>query len=621
MKKVLKFLFGGLLVLALVAVAGFYSMRLWWSDHDQAPESATGRREIAASHTKKYMVVAAHPLATEAGERILAQGGNAADAAVAVQAMLTLVEPQSSGIGGGAFMLHYNAEKGEFDAYDGRETAPKAASSELFIQENGEKYQFFEALVGGRSVGTPGVLRMLEEAHRWHGKLPWKVLFEPAIEVARKGFKVTPRLHLLLRRDPAFRAMAIARSHFYQEDGRAKPIGEVLKNPQLADTLEIIANKGADGFYTGEVAEDIVKTVKQAQQPSKLHLAVNYNLLQSGAPYGIGWEADTPNPGLLSLEDLKNYQSKLRKPVCIDFHQHEACGFPPPTSGGITSLQILGILSHFDLAKYEPNSVEAAHLFAEASKIAFADRNKYIADPDFVRVPTRELLSPEYLKSRAALISLDKASGRAKPGNMGEMAFNYVEDTSPSLPSTSHFVIVDTSSNTVSMTTSVENVFGSRTMVRGFVLNNQLTDFSFQPERNGKPIANAVAPLKRPRSSMCPLLIFDKATKKPVLAIGSPGGSRIIDYTVRAALGVLVWKLPVQEAVELPHVINRNGPTELEAGAWPKGQLEKVKKGLTALGHQVKVKDLNSGLHAIHLQADGFHGGVDPRREGLAKGQ
>ena len=593
---------------------------LWSDTGGRAPESATGIRKVAPAKTSAHMVVAAHPVAADAGHEILSAGGSALDAAVAVQAALTLVEPQSSGIGGGAFLLHWTAATGELRAYDGRETAPAAATPALFQHRDGRPMNFVQAVVGGRSVGVPGVLRALELAHRAHGRLPWKALFGPATRAAREGFEVTPRLHLLLTWDALLRTQPGARAYFYQGGQSAVPVGHRLQNPALADTFDRIAREGADALYTGPIAEDIVKRVRRAKRPSTAEAAFNYAAVWVGLTGGLGFEADEPNGGLLTTEDLAGYQAKIRTPVCVPYKAYRVCGFPPPTSGGITTLQILGILSHFDLGQYDPRSWQAAHLLAEASRRAFADRARYIADPAFVDVPTEHLLSAAYLKERAMSIDLENRKSTVEPGQFARSAAQYGTGRSLELPSTSHFVVVDAQRNIVSMTTSVENVFGARLMVRGFILNNQLTDFSFRATRDGKPIANAVAPHKRPRSSMSPLIVFDRAADQPVLAVGSPGGSRIIPYVAQATLGVLEWGLSPQAAVELPHVVNRGGPTELENQGW-NGTRDAVTRALEARGHTVRITEQNSGLHAVHITAEGLGAGIDPRREGAARGR
>lgn len=623
MKKALKVLLGLTLILGALLSVTYFSLKAMWADTaDRAPEAATGIRDVQMVQTSTTMVVAAHPLAAKAGHLILQRGGSAMDAAVAVQAALTVVEPQSSGIGGGAFLLYWDASEKKLYAYDGRETAPDKATPELFMNEDGTPFNFVEAVVGGRSVGVPGVLRTLSLAHDKHGTKGWNELFTSAIGLADNGFEITPRLYKLLHKDALFRAMPGARAHFYDQDGAAKTVGTRLRNPALAHVLSEVAND-VDAFYTGPIAEDIVEAVASAKRPSTLHATLNTALLEMGAPSGTGWTASEDNAGLLSLEDLKNYTPEVREPVCVPFQGYRVCGFPPPTSGGITTLQIIAMMDRHDLKSITPRSPEFAHLFAEASRLAFADRGQFIADPKFVDVPVEGLLAPEYLDARAALFSRTARAKQARPGSpegSTKTALRFSPDESPELPCTSHFVIKDANGNVVSMTTSVENVFGSRLVVHGFVLNNQLTDFSFVPERDGKPIANAVAAHKRPRSSMSPLIVFDK-DGEVALAIGSPGGSRIIDFTAQATIGILAYGLTPQTAVELPHVINRGGVTELENTGWKEGELEAAKAYLQSLGHEVRVAEENSGLHALQIHEGAVRSGVDPRREGAAYGR
>ncbi len=540
----------------------------------------------SAARSQKRMVAAANSHAARAGLEILRKGGSAADAAVAVQLVLNVVEPQSSGIGGSAFMLHYQADGDRVEAYDGRETAPAAATESLFLRPDASPMKFFEAVVGGRSVGAPGVLRLLETAHRRHGRLPWRQLFQPAIQLAREGFALSPRLHMLLARDKFLARQAAAGGFFYDAQGQAWPVGHRLKNPALAETLEAIAEGGAEAFYQGAIARDMVAAV-----------------------------AGAANPGGLTLADLSGYRAIVRQPVCAPYRKFRVCGMPPPTSGGITTLQILGILRSFDLAELAPGSLQAVHLISEASRLAYADRARYLADADFVAVPTAGLLRPDYLAGRAALIdpgsSLGQATAGEPPGRQGR---NFAPAPSPSQPSTSHFSIVDERGNAVAMTSSIENAFGSRLLVRGFLLNNQLTDFSFRPQRDGRPVANRVEPSKRPRSSMSPTLVFEG--RRLVLALGSPGGSRIIGYVAKTLIAVLDWGLDVQTAVSLPHHVNRNGGTDLEQST----ALVGLVAGLEKLGHKVRLRGLNSGLHAISLSPNGLAGAADPRREGLVAG-
>jgi gamma-glutamyltranspeptidase/glutathione hydrolase len=545
-----------------------------------------------------FMVSAAHPVAARIGRDVLAEGGSAVDAAVAVQAALTLVEPQSSGIGGGAFMLHHDADTGAVTAYDGRETAPAAATPRLFLDDDGDPMGFWDAVIGGRAVGVPGVLRMLELAHDDHGALPWRRLFQPAIATARDGFAVTPRLHKLLARDESLRTDPTARAYFYNDAGAPWPVGHRLRNPALAETLSTVAEGGADAFYEGPIARAIVDKVR-------------------GHP---------DNPGKLRASDLRTYDAKRRAPICRPYREVEVCGMPPPTSGGATVAQILGILSRFDMGAEPPMSADAVHLLAEASRLAFADRNRFLADSDFVDVPLEALLDDDYLDRRARRISRERSMGQATPGLARAQADMPEQDGGRS---TSHFSIVDADGNVVSITSSVEQAFGSHQMVRGFLLNNQLTDFAFRPEVDGRPVANRVQPGKRPRSSMSPTLVLN-ADGTPRHALGSPGGSRIIGYVAQRLIALIDWDLDVQQAINLPSAVNRNGPTALERpwrAPYNDALLANAPTGpelaadLRGRGHTVERGSMTSGLHAIELRPDGtLAGGADPRREGVALG-
>jgi gamma-glutamyltranspeptidase/glutathione hydrolase len=541
------------------------------------------------SEAKEFMVAAANPHAVDAGIEILEAGGGAIDAAVAVQLVLGLVEPQSSGIGGGAFMLYFDAGSRKVKSFDGRETAPAAATPALFLDANGEKMKFWSAVVGGRSVGVPGVPRMLELAHRRHGKLPWPRLFEPAIRLAKQGFEVSPRLSGLIARDKFLKRYPATGAYFHTAAGEPLPAGHLLKNPEYAGTLRAIAEGGADAFYKGDIARDIVGVVRGALD----------------------------NPGLLSEDDLAAYEAKVRPPVCVAYRGNNVCGMGPPSSGGLTVGMILGILQHSDMGKLAPGSVEAEHLFIEAARLAYADRALYMADSDFVPVPARGLLDPGYLKERAGLIDGEKSMGKAAAGMPPEKKTELrAPDTALEIPSTSHFSIVDAKGNAVSMTTSVESAFGSRMMVGGFLLNNQLTDFSFRPEQDGKPVANRVEPGKRPRSSMAPTIVLGPNGGLR-LVTGSPGGSRIINYTARSVMAVLDWNLDPQWAVTRGHVISRNGMVDMEEGTF----FDELKVGLESLGHEIKVRKLTSGQHAILVENGKLYGGADPRREGVAAGR
>ncbi len=557
-------------ILVAAAIAGF------------APPAA------AQTTAARYMIAAANPYAAQAGLDMLARGGSAVDAAIAAQLVLNLVEPQSSGIGGGAFMLTYEARDGSVAAYDGRETAPAAATPALFLDAEGQPLGFYDAAIGGRAVGVPGLLAMLEMAHERHGKLPWAALFEPAITLAEEGFALSPRLHSLIGTARDVGRYATARAYFFTPAGLPKPVGTRLANPEFAATLRAIAGEGAKVFYEGDIAADMVAAVRGA--------------------------AD--NPGLMSLADLAAYEAKQRHPVCRDYRQWRVCGMGPPSSGGVTTLQILGLLQGFDLAALAPGSLEAVHLISEASRLAFADRARYLADSDFSPVPVRGLLDGGYLASRAGLIDRQMSGGRASPG---EPPFNEGALGAPAPGnegfSTTHLAVVDGHGNAVSMTSSIESAFGSRIMVRGFLLNNQLTDFSFRPRIDGVAVANRVEAGKRPRSSMAPTLVLD-GDGRLRLSIGSPGGSRIIGFVTQSLIAMLDWGLDVRAAISLPHHINRNGATDLEQYS----PLAALGPDLERLGHEVAIRPLTSGLHGIAVTGHGLEGAADPRREGVALG-
>ncbi|TNE35816.1 MAG: gamma-glutamyltransferase [Alphaproteobacteria bacterium] len=538
----------------------------------------------AAPAKGQFMISAANPLAAKAGRDILEKGGSAIDAAIATQMVLTLVEPQSSGIGGGAFLLYFDQAKKKLQTYDGREKAPAAVTEDHFLHHDGSPKKFYEAVVGGGAVGVPGVVAMMYLAHQDHGILPWKDLFTPAIKLAWDGFPISERLFFLLDRDKYLKTKKAAAAYFYEADGRAKPVGTILKNPELAETLTRIANEGPAAFYEGNIARDIVATVT----------------------------ADETNPGLMGLADLKNYSALRRDPVCAGYRGNEVCGMGPPTSGGITLLQILKILETKDLGALAPFAPETIHLVAEASALAFADRSKYLGDADFVEIPVKAMLDAGYLKTRANLIPADKTAIPYEPGTPAEKQGALGLDDAVELPCTSHFSIIDKNGDAVSMTTSVENVFGSRLMTHGFILNNQLTDFSFTPRTEEGPVANRIEPNKRPRSSMSPTMAFDGEGNLK-LVLGSPGGSRIIGYVLEPLLGVLDWGMSMQTAINMPHYVDRNSTLDLEKGT----VLESRKDALEAMGYKVSVRTLNSGLHGILMTKDGYDGGADPRREGI----
>ncbi|MBY4794070.1 gamma-glutamyltransferase [Burkholderia multivorans] len=570
-----------------------------------APELATGWTDKPGWTAQRYMIAAANPLATQAGYEMLKAGGTAVDAAIATQMVLALVEPQSSGIGGGAFMLYFDGKTTQ--AYDGRETAPAAATDRLFYGPTGQPMSFYEGVVGGRSVGTPGVLRMLEAAHRANGKLPWRRLFQPAIRLAEHGFTISPRLATLIANDRYLAKDPAARAYFYNKDGTPKAAGTVLKNPALAAVLRQVADRGANAFYTGAIARDIVAKVRK--HPT--------------------------NPGLLSMQDLARYKAKVRAPLCVDYRRSIVCGMPPPSSGGLAIAQMLGILEAMpdwqqigaqkpvrNEVGYEPTPF-AAHVFSEAGRLAYADRARYVADPDFVPLPGgnwASLIDKSYLAQRAQLIG-DNSMGVAQAGTPQGATLAMADDRSPELPSTSDIAIVDRYGHALSMTTSIEDAFGSRLMVRGFLLNNQLTDFSFVSTENGRPVANRVQPGKRPRSAMSPELVFDKKTKQVTLIVGSAGGPAIINHVAKALVGVLDWGMTMQQAIALPNFGSMNGPTQLERGRVSDALVD----GLKGRGHDVQIVQMNSGLQGIQrLNVQGqtvWFGGADPRREGVAMGE
>ena len=548
-------------------------------------------RPAPPARAERHLISAANPLAAQAGLDILRAGGSAVDAAIAAQMVLNLVEPQSSGIGGGAFLLHFAEGSGEIAAYDGRETAPGAAHPYMFMDGRGEPMKFADAATGGLSVGVPGLLRMLEAAHREHGRLPWAKLFEAAIELAEQGFPVSQRLHDMIARDKSLKTFPAATAYFHGPGGEPLAVGDILINQSLTRTLRLIAEGGADAFYKGEVARDIVYTVRQS----------------------------SPNPGRMKEKDLAAYRAVKREPVCQPYRDWLVCGMGPPSSGGVTTLQILGILQNYDIAALKPGpgggaELRAVHLVAEASRLAFADRNAYLADSDFTPVPVAGMLDPGYLSRRAEAISPGGSMGKAAPGKpVAETGL--APDAGTGGVSTSHLSVIDSRGNALSMTSSIERAFGSKLMVRGFLLNNQLTDFSFRPNKGTKPVVNRAAPGKRPRSSMSPTLVFD-SQGRVIMAVGSPGGSRIIGYVLKTLIAALDWGMDIQAAIALPHFVNRNGSTDLEKGTAATAS----KVGLESLGHEVKIKPMTSGLHGIMAAGGYLLGGADPRREGVAVG-
>lgn len=534
----------------------------------------------------RWMVAAANPYAVEAGAEILEAGGTAADAMVAVQAVLGLVEPQSSGLGGGAFLLWYGAESGQLTSLDGRETAPLAATPTLFQDADGKPLKFFDAVVGGRSVGVPGTPALMQEAHRRWGSAAWASLFERAIALSDEGFVVSRRLAAMVEADAERLGRDAETRAYFMPRGRRIMEGQLLKNPAYAASLRALAGRGAGPFYTGDIAKAIVRKVRETES----------------------------NPGVLSEVDLALYAVKERAPVCAPYRGHDICGMGPPSSGGLTVGQIVGMLGSFDMPP--PTDPEAWRLIGDASRLAFADRGRYMADSDFVPVPSKGLLAPEYLAERAAHLQRDDALQAVEAGAPEfDHALKLADDEAIELPSTSHISIVDSYGNALSMTTTIENAFGSRLMVGGFLLNNELTDFSFRSHRGGVPIANRVEPGKRPRSSMAPTIVMKDGA--PVAVLGSPGGSRIIGYVAKTLVAYLDWGLDAQAAVSLPHLVNRFGAYDIEIATDAQEQAD----ALRGMGYEVSLRALNSGLHMITLGAAGLEGGADPRREGIALGE
>lgn len=574
----------------------------WRYTVPEQPEAASGNTAKPGWAFARQAVAAANPLATDAGHQVLRAGGSALDAAIAVQMVLGLVEPQSSGIGGGAFLLHFDGQK--VTAHDGRETAPAGARGDMFMDQ-GKSLPFAEAVQSGHSVGVPGVVRMLEAAHRQHGRLPWAQLLQPAITLAEQGFRVSPRLHTLLQADPHLKKDPLALRYFYQPDGQAWPVGHVLRNPEYADVLRRIAQGGSRALHEGPVAQAIVARTSQA-----------------------------PRPGTLNLQDLRNYQAREREALCFDHtamsRVYRICGFPPPSSGQLAIGQMLGLLGQTqamgpELANGQPTP-DFLHRYTEAARLAFADRAQYVADPDFVSAPAgdwRSLLAPRYLRERSQLIG-ERSMKTAAPGQPGGQNASFAPMPPQTEYGTSHISVVDAQGRAVAMTSSIEAAFGARRMVStdlsrpgGFLLNNQLTDFSLSPtDAQGRPIANRVEPGKRPRSSMSPTLVFDKVTGQLVMSGGSPGGALIIHYNTKLLIGTLHWGLNAQQAIDLPNFGSLGGPTLLEAQRFERSTVDTLK----ARGHEVRSIDMTSGLQALERTPSGWFGGADPRREGVVAG-
>lgn len=553
-----------------------------------APEIATGVSSVQMQLADKFMVAAANPHAANAGLDVLSKGGNAIDAMVATQLVLGLVEPQSSGLGGGAFLVYYDAGEDRLTTFDGRETAPMAATPTLFQDEQGEKLKFWDAVVGGLSVGVPGTVKLMYETQKKLGVLEWDTLLQPAIELAEGGFEVSERLNKLISNDiERLSVHPDTKAYFFSDDGQPHAVGHLLKNQAYADTLKQLASGGADAFYTGSVAQAIVDKVQGAA-----------------------------NPGVLAMADLATYNIKEREAVCVSYREHDVCGMGPPSSGALTVGQILGLVQPYNLAELGPGSVQSWRLIGDASRLAFADRARYMADSDFVPMPTEGLLSAAYLQERSSLLDGEMALESVSAGEPEwDHAMLLADDESIEFKSTSHFSIVDATGNVVSITTTIENGFGSRLMSGGFLLNNELTDFSFATHNDGIPIANRVEPGKRPRSSMSPTIVMKEG--KPYMVIGSPGGSRIIGYVAKTIIAHLDWGMDIQEAISMPHAVNRFGTFDLEEDTGATA----MQNELESLGYKVNIRGLNSGLHGIIIDGGKLMGGADPRREGIAVGQ
>lgn len=575
------------------------SSTLWsGSAFAQAVPVETRGAQYAAQEpvkAERFMAAAANPHASAAGQEILRAGGSAVDAAIAMQLVLSLVEPQSSGVGGGGFLLTYDAATGGVAAFDGRETAPASATPSLFLDESGKPLPFHQAFTGGRVVGIPGAFRLMEAAHRRHGKLPWPVLFGPAIRLAEAGFAISPRMYAMLESAaPIVRDFPEMRNTYYGADGAPLPVGTVLKNPAYAALLREVAARGADAYYKGAPAERAIAAI-------------------TGAPKA---------PVKVTRADFANYRAIEREAVCGTYRAYRICGMGPPSSAATTILATLKMLEGHDLKALGPNSPRAIHLIAEATALAFADRGNYLADPAYVQVPVKGLIDPAYLAQRARLIDPERARGSYPVGTppMEEKAA-FAPHAGPVIPSTTHFVAVDGKGNAATWTASIQAPFGSFLMADGYILNNELTDFSFVPEADGRPVANRVEAGKRPRSSMSPTLVFDERGRL-VLALGSAGGSRIITHVLKTLIATLDWGMDVQAAISFPNFHKDDGGTlEIEAGS----ALEAMRPQLEAMGHTVAARPAISGLQGIQLVYDAagrvtLLGGADPRREGVALG-
>ena len=551
---------------------------------NHAPEQGTGHTAQRLVEAKKFMAASANPLATEAGYEVLKRGGSAIDAMIAIQTTLSLTEPQSSGLGGGAFLVYWDNQAKKLTTFDARETAPQSATPQLFLDENGKPLEFMQAVVGGRSVGVPGVPKLLEDVHKRYGKLPWKTLFAKPIALAEQGFAVSPRMAKSIEQNQQYLQRYPETAAYFLPGGKPLAAGGILKNPQFAASVKLLADKGSAPFYRGKPAENIIQAVNGA--------------------------AD--NPGNLTAADLKNYRIIERTPVCAPYREFEICGMGAPSSGGIALAQIFGIMRHFNLKIMGAGNIDSWRVLGDASRTAFADRDYYVADPAFAEVPEAAMLAPEYLKQRAAAIA---GSDRALPGITAGTFNASGKGQGMELPSTSHIAVVDQAGNVVSMTTSIENAFGSTLMANGYLLNNELTDFAFNPvDAEGKTVANSVAGGKRPRSSMAPSFVLKNG--EPYMAVGSPGGSRIIGYVAKTLTAHIDWGMDIQAAIDLPNMLNRGSAYELEENSPAAARAAELEQ----LGYKVQVRDLNSGVQGIVIGKTGLQGGADPRREGKVMG-
>ncbi|BDW12044.1 gamma-glutamyltranspeptidase [Polynucleobacter sp. SHI8] len=574
----------GFQLFTLIGLTLYYLNPLAQSITELSPEPSsqfTNKRMVFA---RQQMVVSANPYISEAGNMILEQGGNAVDAAIATALMVTLVEPQSGGIGGGGFILYFNPKESILTSIDARETSSNTTKENQFLDNNDKPLNYGQAVFLGTSVGVPSLLKGLEQLHKKYGNLEWKKLFLPAIQLAKEGFIISPRLHTLIVKDPFLLKNTNASRYFFDKDLNPLPIGYLLKNPELAKVLEEVSIYGVEKFYEGEIARDTIQAVK-----------------------------NHPTPGGLNEDDLKQYQAVERKVVCGPYRTWKICGMGPPSSGGTTLISMLGILQNFPLS--ELKEVDYLHYLSEAGRLAYADRDTYIADPDFIDIPIDSLIDSKYTKERSHLISIKKSMTKAKPGNFNQSLLQLGSDSNSELPATSHISIVDKNGQAVTMTISVASAFGSRIMTNGFFLNNEMTDFSFMAKDNQQLIANRLAPTKRPRSSMSPTFVFDEQ-QRLVMAIGSAGGPSIINYVAKTITGVLDRNLNIQEAIDYSNIGSRNQETELEKDS----AVEKFAQELQLRGHPILIREMNSGTQGIFINRDGLWGGVDGRREGVAKG-